>query len=418
MVHTRRVDRVKPLPGCRRHFSPCPARRWGGNHPGQRTVLRRTFARVLHIISACVYCVLGAFQFSSGFRRRKPGWHRAAGRILVPCGLVAALSGLWLTHFYPPVDGDGPILYTIRLLAGSAMGLFISLGFAAILRRDIPRHSAWMMRAYAVGLGAGTQALTHLPWFLFPSIQGELARALCMGAGWGINLAVAEWIIRGRSKDQTRAPETSIEDEDPIIQHKEYTMRTAYKTLVLFVTLSFATQSHAGERENPASLLHAEPAVSDRVELYKDPIVATYLSGTLPGLGQFYTGKKRRGLLFLTSVVGAFGSAYAFYKPAKLELADYDKTDFGGNGDELLSTVEIRNWEDGKFKDDAFDQLSTTRKVGVVAGVVAGLGLYVWNVIDADNQAKKHNQRIVQRRVDLGLQTGPERADLALNLHF
>lgn len=140
---------------------------------------------VLHIISACVYCVLGAFQFSSGFRRRNPGWHRAAGRILVPCGLVAALSGLWLTHFYPPVDGDGPILYTIRLLAGSAMGLFICLGFAAILRRDIPRHSAWMMRAYAVGLGAGTQALTHLPWFLFPSIQGELTRALCMGAGWG-----------------------------------------------------------------------------------------------------------------------------------------------------------------------------------------------------------------------------------------
>ena len=42
---------------------------------------------------------------------------------------------------------------------------------------------------------AGTQAFTHLPWFLFPSIQGELARTLFMGAGWAINLAVAEWII-------------------------------------------------------------------------------------------------------------------------------------------------------------------------------------------------------------------------------
>jgi len=49
---------------------------------------------VLHIISVTIYCVLGAFQFAPGFRRRKPAWHRMAGRIVVPCGLVAALTGL------------------------------------------------------------------------------------------------------------------------------------------------------------------------------------------------------------------------------------------------------------------------------------------------------------------------------------
>ena len=100
-----------------------------------------------------------------------------------------------MTQFYPSVDFDGPILYVIRLLAGSGMTLSLCFGFAAIRRRDIPRHRAWMMRAYALGLGAGTQVFTHLPWFMFPSIQGELARALFMGAGWVINLAVAEWLI-------------------------------------------------------------------------------------------------------------------------------------------------------------------------------------------------------------------------------
>ena len=153
---------------------------------------------VLHIFSVSLYCVVGAFQFAPGFRRCRPTWHRAAGRMLVPCGLIAALSGLWLTQFYPPVDGDGPLLYVMRLLVGSAMVLFICLGIAAIRRQDFARHGAWMVRGYALGLGAGTQALTHLPWFLFPTIQGELARALCMGAGWAINLGVAEWIIRGR----------------------------------------------------------------------------------------------------------------------------------------------------------------------------------------------------------------------------
>lgn len=153
---------------------------------------------VLHIISVSVYCILGAFQFAPGFRRRKPNWHRAAGRFLVPCGLIAALSGLWMTQFYPPVDNDGDLLYGIRLLFGSAMVLSIVFGLAAIRRRDFARHSAWMMRGYAIGLGAGTQAFTHLPYFLFEGMQGALGRALAMGAGWVINLVVAEWIIRRR----------------------------------------------------------------------------------------------------------------------------------------------------------------------------------------------------------------------------
>src|SRR5690242_18905079 len=41
---------------------------------------------VVHIINAAVYIILAAFQFASGFRRRWPGWHRVAGRLVVPCG--------------------------------------------------------------------------------------------------------------------------------------------------------------------------------------------------------------------------------------------------------------------------------------------------------------------------------------------
>ena len=150
---------------------------------------------VLHIISVTIYCVLGAFQFAPGFRRRRPDWHRVAGRVVVPCGLVAALTGLWMAHYYPRPNFDGTLLYAIRLLVGSAMVLFIYLGMAAIWRRDILGHHPWMMRGYALGLGAGTQVLTHLPWYLFPSIRGEQTRAALMGAGWAINLAFVEWIL-------------------------------------------------------------------------------------------------------------------------------------------------------------------------------------------------------------------------------
>jgi reactive intermediate/imine deaminase len=151
---------------------------------------------VLHILSSVLYGLLGAFQFAPGFRRRKPCWHRAAGRILIPCGIIAALSGLWMTQSYPPANFDGGFVHVMRLLAGSSMASCLCLGLAAIRRRDVPLHQAWMIRGYALGAGAGTQVLTHLPWFLFPSIHGETARAVCMGAGWAINLSVAEWLIR------------------------------------------------------------------------------------------------------------------------------------------------------------------------------------------------------------------------------
>jgi uncharacterized membrane protein len=151
---------------------------------------------VLHILSAGVYALLGAFQFAPRFRRRRPGWHRAAGRLLVACGLLVGLSGLWMTLFYPGANGTSELLYALRLLFGSAMVGSIVLGFAAIRRGDVKRHRAWMMRGYAIGLGAGTQVLTQAAGEMIAGPPTELSRALLMGAGWVINLAVAEWAIR------------------------------------------------------------------------------------------------------------------------------------------------------------------------------------------------------------------------------
>lgn len=162
------------------------------------------WALVLHIISVSVFCILGALQFSNDFRHRRPGWHRSAGRILIPAGLIAALTGLWLSQYFPPGEHDGPLLYGIRLVVGSAMMLFILLGFAAIARRDFPRHRAWMMRGYALGLGAGTQALTGIPWILISGTPGELSRALFLGAGWMINIAVVEWILMRERRHAAR----------------------------------------------------------------------------------------------------------------------------------------------------------------------------------------------------------------------
>jgi uncharacterized membrane protein len=150
---------------------------------------------VVHIVSAVLYAVLGAFQFSPGLRRRAPRWHRRAGRLLIALGLAVALSALWMTLFYARQPGTGALAYVFRLAFGSGMAACIVLGLAAIRRRNLPQHRAWMTRAYALALGAGTQPFTEgIGHAVFGT--GALTTDLSLGAGWAINLAIAEVVIR------------------------------------------------------------------------------------------------------------------------------------------------------------------------------------------------------------------------------
>jgi uncharacterized membrane protein len=177
----------------------------GGPHlmPANPRITASPVPVIVHIVCAVLYATLGAFQFSSGLRRRWPSWHRVAGRVLVVLGLAVAFSALWMTAFYPRVPG-GALAHVFRLAFGTGMAASIILGFNAIRRRDIARHRAWMARAYALALGAGTQTLTlGLGNAVFGT--SELNTALMLGAGWVINLAVVEYIIRARFAPSARA---------------------------------------------------------------------------------------------------------------------------------------------------------------------------------------------------------------------
>ena len=78
------------------------------------------------------------------------------------------------------------------------------LGFTAIRRRKIPAHRAWMIRAYAIALAAGTQAFTQGIGHALLGV-GELQGDLAKAAAWAINLAVAEWVIRRRGRPGRRS---------------------------------------------------------------------------------------------------------------------------------------------------------------------------------------------------------------------
>lgn len=164
--------------------------------PANTRFVQQPFPVVVHIVGALVYAIVGIGQFLPTLRRRNLAWHRFAGRyLLVPAGLAAAGSGLWMTAFYPLGVADGLGLQISRYVVGVGMIASLALGVAAVLRRDIPGHRAWMIRAYALAMGAGTQVLTSIPPFVLFGAPDELGRLLQMDAGWLINIVVAELVI-------------------------------------------------------------------------------------------------------------------------------------------------------------------------------------------------------------------------------
>lgn len=165
--------------------------------PENSRALAVPFPIVIHILSSFLFCILGAQQFLPSIRRHHPATHRALGRIIAIAGCISAASGLWLTHSLVfPEELQGHPLYWARIILGSLMIGFIGQAVIAIRSRNIFQHGASMLRAYAIGQGASTQAFMGIGWIIFSGTEplGPLRDGLMVSA-WGLNLLVAEVLV-------------------------------------------------------------------------------------------------------------------------------------------------------------------------------------------------------------------------------
>lgn len=148
---------------------------------------------VLHIVTGIIFNLLSPFQFAPAIWRHWPAWHRWSGRLLIVCGLLMALTGLWMNQFFPAFGG---FLKYSGVVANS-VGLIVSLGiaFRAILNRNIQHHRAWMMSAVAFGLAPATQRLFILPIFFLYGEVSEHMIGLIIWLGLLLNLSVVGWVL-------------------------------------------------------------------------------------------------------------------------------------------------------------------------------------------------------------------------------
>lgn len=160
----------------------------------------------LHILTSLVFCIAGALQFLPSIRRHNPASHRINGRVVAIAGCASAATGLWMTHVYTfPPSLQGSLLYWVRMVLGSSMMVLVVWAVIAIRSRDIFRHAASMLRAYAIGQGASTQTMMGIAWIVFAGSEatGPVRDAIMVSA-WILNLAVAEILIRRLPKPGAR----------------------------------------------------------------------------------------------------------------------------------------------------------------------------------------------------------------------
>ena len=162
----------------------------------------------IHALGSTIFALLGAFQLSTSARRRWPGLHRRLGWGLVVLVAATALSGVWLTLALPLAPDDTRMLSAARIVVGTAVVFFLMQAVRAALARDFARHRRFMIRAYALAMGAGTQVLTVLPFAIAGALHTPTMRSALMIAGWAINFGVAEYVVRrgvARAKTSMRA---------------------------------------------------------------------------------------------------------------------------------------------------------------------------------------------------------------------
>ena len=159
----------------------------------------------LHILTSLVFCIAGALQFLPSIRRQNPACHRINGHVVAIAGCASAATGLWMTHVYTfPAGLQGSLLYWVRMGLGSSMIILIVWAVIAIRSRNIFRHAASMLRAYAIGQGASTQAVFGITWIVLVGSEASgPARDAIMVSAWILNLAVAEVLIERLPKPGT-----------------------------------------------------------------------------------------------------------------------------------------------------------------------------------------------------------------------
>ena len=108
---------------------------------------------------------------------------------------MISFSSLGLLWHFP--DTYSVAISGGRLVFGIGLGVALSIAMQAIFARDLVRHRNWMIRAYAIGIGATAVTMVFFPIYLLTGEppQGLVADIAFLGS-WMACVLFAEGLVR------------------------------------------------------------------------------------------------------------------------------------------------------------------------------------------------------------------------------
>jgi uncharacterized membrane protein len=163
--------------------------------------LARPWGIYTHAFFGSLGLAVGPWQFLARLRARRPGLHRALGKLYVASASMVGASGLYMAAyaFGGPAAKLGFGLLAVTLLTTTGVA------FARIRHGDVEGHRAWMLRSFAILFAAVTLRI-ELP-LLVAAHGGDFAAAYRQVAwtSWVPNLLAAEAFLAWKRRRPLRA---------------------------------------------------------------------------------------------------------------------------------------------------------------------------------------------------------------------
>lgn len=151
----------------------------------------------IHITGGLIALAVGPFQFLEKLRIKNLKLHRSLGKIYVASILFLGGPGGFYMAFFA---NGGPLAHLGFAILSFLWVSTTCLALKAILKKNIVKHTNWMIRSYALCFTAVTLRLLVPILSIGFQLKTEYILILTAWVSWLINLIVAELIIFLRNK--------------------------------------------------------------------------------------------------------------------------------------------------------------------------------------------------------------------------
>ncbi len=151
----------------------------------------------LHLLPALCIAAAGPLQFIRRVRNKQRKLHRVSGRVYLICGVIGAVSGLYLGAVHPFSGWNGPGAnegFATIFFASFTLFCLVK-AFTTVRRRQFAAHREWVIRSWALMLGIGTERILLGVMMNVTDIDLSVLFGLTFWMAAAINIPAAEYWI-------------------------------------------------------------------------------------------------------------------------------------------------------------------------------------------------------------------------------